>query len=113
MLEVEETLGAHNLSPELYKWKQDREVKGCTPVAEPAFQPHLSTPRHLLIPSALWNLDDALSWRPSKHHEMYAQSQLHPLPFACQSESCASWVQNSYALIQKKKMGLYSQLFGE
>lgn len=35
MLEVEETLGASNLSPELYKWKQDQEVKGYIPVAEP------------------------------------------------------------------------------
>lgn len=50
MLEVEGTLGASSLSPELYKWKQAQEAMGCIPVAEPGYQPHLSTPRPLPLP---------------------------------------------------------------
>lgn len=112
MIELEATLGVSSSFLESHTRKRTPEVKGCILVAEPAFQPHSSTPRHLLMPSAHWNLHDAFLWAKTLEASWkVVLVSAHVLP--CQSENCVSWGQKSCSPIQGKKMDLWSQLLGE
>lgn len=111
MIELEETWGVSSSFLESRTWKRTPQVKGCTLVAEPAFQPHSSTPRHLFMPSAHWNLHDAFLWMKTLEASWkVVLVSAHVLP--CQPENCVSWGQKSRSPIEGEKNGLVIPTLG-